>query len=60
MLEIDSVEDVRKVNLWFRVSDWKQLQKISRETDVPVSALVPRIVAEWLQKQKKPAAAPFR
>jgi hypothetical protein len=54
MLQIDSVEDVQKVNLWFRTGDWKKLQAIARQTDTPVSALVRRIVREWLQKQKKP------
>ena len=53
MRKIDSVETVKKVNLWFVETHWKQLQAISRQTGVPVSALVRRIVAEWLKKRKR-------
>jgi hypothetical protein len=53
MWKIDSVKTVKKVNLWFREKDWRELKAISRESDVPVSALVRRIVAEWLKKRKR-------
>lgn len=44
---------VKKVNLYFVTSHWKELQAISRKTGVPVAVIVRRIVADWLKKRKK-------
>lgn len=48
--------DVKKVNLYFVTSHWKELQAISRKTGVPVAVIVRRIVADWLKRRKKPKA----
>jgi hypothetical protein len=55
MPKIASLPDVKKVNLYFVQSHWKELQTISRKTGVPVAVMVRKIVAEWLKsKRKKP------
>jgi hypothetical protein len=53
MKKIASLLDVKKVNLYFVQSHWKELQAISRKTGVPVARLVRNIVADWLRDQKK-------
>ena len=53
MDKIASVGDVKRVNLYFVQSRWKELQAISRKTGTPVAELVRRAVDEWLKKQKK-------
>jgi ribbon-helix-helix protein len=52
MRKIASLLDVKKVNLYFVSSHWKELQAISRKTGVPVSVMVRKIVAEWLKARK--------
>jgi hypothetical protein len=53
MPKIVSLRDVKKVNLYFVQSHWKELQSISRKTGVPVAVMVRKIVAEWLKSSKK-------
>jgi hypothetical protein len=53
MPKIASLPDVKKVNLYFVQSHWKELQAISRKTGVPVAVMVRKIVAEWLKGRKK-------
>lgn len=53
MPKIVSLRDVKKVNLYFVQSHWKELQAISRKTGVPVAVMVRKIVAEWLKSSKK-------
>jgi hypothetical protein len=53
MGKIDTLLDLKKVNLYFVPSHLKELQAISRKTGVPVAALVRKIVKEWLAGQKK-------
>jgi hypothetical protein len=53
MQNIVSLRDVKKVNLYFVQTHWKELQSISRKTGVPVAVLVRKIVAQWLEKRKR-------
>jgi Ribbon-helix-helix domain len=53
MRNVASLLDVRKVNLYFVSSHWKELQAISRKTGVPVAVMVRKIVADWLKAKKK-------
>jgi hypothetical protein len=53
MRKIASLPEVKKVNLYFVPSHWKELQAISRKTGVPVAVMVRKIVAEWLKSRKK-------
>lgn len=53
MKKIASLLDVKKVNLYFVQSQWKELQAISRKTGVPVAAIVRKIVADWLKSKRK-------
>ena len=53
MRKIVSLPDVKKVNLYFVPSHWKELQAISRRTGVPVAVLVRKIIAQWLGRRKK-------
>ncbi|MGC1416894.1 MAG: ribbon-helix-helix domain-containing protein [Candidatus Acidiferrum sp.] len=53
MKKIVSLPDVKKVNLYFVNSHWKELQAISRKTGVPVAGIVRKIIADWLRAQKK-------
>ena len=52
-----SLPDVKKVNLYFVQSHWKELQAISRKTGVPVAVMVRRIIADWLKSRKKKTKA---
>jgi hypothetical protein len=52
MPKIASLRDVKKVNLYFVQSHWKELQAISRKTGVPVAVMVRKIVAEWLKRKR--------
>lgn len=49
------ISDVKKVNLYFVKSHWEALLRESRETGVPVSRIVRKLVAQYLN-QKKPKA----
>lgn len=51
-----NLPDVKRVNLYFVESHWKELQAVARRTDTPVAALVRRIVADWLKSRKKKPA----
>ena len=53
MKKIASLLDVKRVNLYFVPSHWKELQAISRKTGVPVAAMVRKIIADWLKTHKK-------
>lgn len=53
MRKIASLADVKKVNMYFVQSHWKELQVISRKTGVPVAKIVRNIVADWLKSRKK-------
>jgi len=53
MKKIVSLLDVKRVNLYFVQSHWKELQAISRKTGVPIAAIVRKIVADWLKNRKK-------
>jgi hypothetical protein len=53
MPKIVSLPDVKKVNLYFVQSHWKELQAISRKTGIPVAVIVRRVMAEWLKREKK-------
>jgi hypothetical protein len=53
MPKIASLSDVKKVNLYFVQTHWKQLQSISRKTGVPVAVIVRRVIGDWLKSQKK-------
>jgi Ribbon-helix-helix domain len=53
MKKIVSLLDVKKVNLYFIQSHWKELQAISRKTGVPVAVMVRKIIADWLKAKKK-------
>jgi hypothetical protein len=53
MRKIVSLPDVKKVNLYFVQSHWKELQAISRKTGVPVAEIVRRIIGDWLKRKKK-------
>jgi hypothetical protein len=53
MRKIVSLADVKKVNLYFVQSHWKELQGISRKTGVPVAGIVRKIIADWLKSRKK-------
>jgi predicted DNA-binding ribbon-helix-helix protein len=55
MPNVASLPDVKRVNLYFVESHWKELQAIARRTDTPVAALVRRIVAQWLRGRRKKA-----
>lgn len=57
MQRIVSISDVKKVNLYFVNSHWKELQAISRKTGVPVAEIVRRIIADWLKSKKKKTKA---
>jgi len=48
-----SLPDVKKVNLYFIQSHWKELQAISRKTGVPVAVMVRRIIGDWLKRRRK-------
>ncbi|MFZ3216901.1 MAG: hypothetical protein WA192_12650 [Candidatus Acidiferrales bacterium] len=50
--KIASLPDVKKVNLYFVQSHWKELQAISRKTGVPVAVMVRKIIAEWLTRKR--------
>jgi hypothetical protein len=52
MDNVGSLEDMKRVNLYFVQARWKKLQAISRKTGTPVAELVRRAVDEWLKKQK--------
>jgi len=53
MKKIVSLLDVKKVNLYFVQSHWKELQAISRKTGVPVAVMVRRIIGDWLKRRRK-------
>jgi hypothetical protein len=53
MQTTDNLSPVKRVNLYFVSSHWKELQAISRKTGVPVAVIVRKIVADWLKKKKK-------
>jgi hypothetical protein len=53
MRNVASLLDVKKVNLYFVQSHWKELQAISRKTGVPVAVMVRKIIADWLKAKKK-------
>jgi hypothetical protein len=53
MKKIVSLLDVKKVNLYFVSSHWKELQVISRKTGVPIARMVREIVGDWLKSRKK-------
>jgi hypothetical protein len=53
MKSADTLCSVKKVNLYFVQSHWKELQAISRKTGVPVAVMVRKIVADWLKGRKK-------
>ena len=53
MSDAVSLPDVKRVNLYFRTSHWKELQAIASKTDTPVAALVRRIIADWLKRNRK-------
>jgi hypothetical protein len=53
MRKIVSLSDVKKVNLYFVQSHWKELQAISRKSGVPIAKIVRNIVADWLKSRKK-------
>jgi hypothetical protein len=55
MRKIASLADVKKVNLYFVQSHWKELQAISRKTGVPVAVMVRKVIADWLKGRKKKA-----
>jgi hypothetical protein len=44
---------LKKGNIFLSVGHQKELKKISRQTDVPVSALIRRAIAEFLEREKK-------
>jgi predicted transcriptional regulator len=44
---------LKKSTIFLSVGHQKELRKISRETDVPASALVRRAIAEFLEREKK-------
>ncbi len=50
-----SLPDVKKVNLYFVQSHWKELQAISRKSGVPVAVMVRRIIGDWLKRRRKKA-----
>jgi len=53
MKKIVSLQEVKKVNLYFVQSHWKELQAISRKTGVPIAVMVRKIIADWLKGRKK-------
>jgi len=53
MPKIASLADVKKVNLYFVQSHWKELQAISRKSGVPVAVMVRRIIGDWLKRRRK-------
>jgi hypothetical protein len=44
---------LQKRNLWLPVSHWKELGAISRKTLIPISALVRKAVAEFLERERQ-------
>lgn len=56
MKTLVSLGDVKKVNLYFVQSQWKELQAISRKTGVPVAVMVRKIIGDWLKRKKKKGA----
>jgi predicted transcriptional regulator len=47
---------LKKATIFLSVGHQKELRKISRATMVPVSALVRKAIAEFLEREKKPKA----
>jgi hypothetical protein len=55
MRTIANVEDVKlkKANIWVSATHWKELRALSRKTLIPVSALVRKAIAEFLERQRE-------
>lgn len=51
---------LKKTNIFVSVGHQKELRKISRQTMVPVSALIRKAIAEFLdrERKKKPKGKP--
>jgi predicted transcriptional regulator len=52
-LTISSEMKLKKATIFLSVGHQKELKKISRQTDVPASALIRRAIAEFLEREKK-------
>jgi post-segregation antitoxin (ccd killing protein) len=55
MRKAPTIEDVKlkKTNIWVSVTHWKELRALSRKTLIPVSALIRKAIAEFLERQRK-------
>lgn len=44
---------MKRISLYFSEKNLKELKKMSKKTDVPVSALIRRSVAEFLRRKSE-------
>jgi len=51
MLFMDKKTKIR-TTFYLGPAEHAALEKLSKETDVPVAAMIRRAIAEWLKKQK--------
>jgi hypothetical protein len=48
----DTLPDVKRMNIYFRVGEWKELQAIASKMDIPAARLLRRILRDWLRRHR--------
>ena len=49
----DTLPDVKRMNIYFRVGEWKELQAVAAKMDIPAARLLRRILRDWLKRHRK-------